>query len=80
MNKIREEVLSEARDEAIKQIASLDIDIAVLEKTDPEKIVNREKLTEHSWRETKQKDLLPKLIDRRDGIQLRLDEIEKLLG
>jgi hypothetical protein len=73
------EILEEERKKIVQNIAKLDIDISVLERTDPELTVAREKLSEKSYREIKAKTMLENYRKEKEGSELRLRAVETLI-
>jgi hypothetical protein len=65
--------------EILLEVARMDIDIAILEKTDPELIVAEKKLTANSVEGIPAKVYIVTKRKEREGKQLRLDNIEVLL-
>lgn len=67
------------RNQCQVEVAQLDIDIAILEKQDPEAVVARKKLTDSSYREITTKDFLPQKTKERELKQVRLEAIDVLI-
>lgn len=76
----KEDVLMSERNNCVNQMTKMDIDIKVLERTDPEKVVAKKALTNKSYQEIKAKDILQSHKETRVGLQARLDVIDLLLS
>ena len=74
------EALLIERNQCQAEIAQLDIDIAILEKQDPNAVVARKKLTPNSFTEITTKDFLPQKTKERELKQVRSDAIDVLLS
>lgn len=85
MNKIRKKALEEEKEKCVRKIASLDIEIKVLEETPPNSIVAEQVLKRDergnpmSKREITAQKLLSNHQDNRKGLMRRLSAIEELL-
>jgi hypothetical protein len=79
----RRDILISEQNAVLTKATKLDIDITVLERTDPELTVAREQMAQvgntASFREVKAKEMLEKYRHDREGLQKRLDVITLLL-
>jgi len=75
----REDYLIDEKNKILQSMTRMDIDIKVLERTEPEVVVGKKRLTEKSFREIKSKDMLKSYKEQREGYQKRLDVIDLLL-
>ncbi len=76
----KEDVLMSERNNCVNQMTKLDIDIKVLERTDPEMVIAKKPLTNKSYQEVKARDVLKADKEQRAGLQARLDVIDLLLS
>lgn len=77
MNK--KEILEREKGKMIEALTMLEIDIGVLEKSPPDLIISKQKITEKSYREVSCKEMLERLRRDKEGNSLRLSVIESLL-
>ena len=75
----REDYLIDEKNKILQSMTRMDIDIKVLERTEPEVVVGKKRLTEKSFKEIKSKDMLKSYKEQREGYQKRLDVIDLLL-
>ena len=75
----REDYLIDEKNKILQSMTRMDIDIKVLERTEPEVVVGKKRLTEKSFQEIKSKDMIKSYKEQREGYQKRLDVIDLLL-
>ena len=86
IKEIKKEVYEKALEEVVRKLATIELDILVCENIEENVIITRKPMgfssdgKPTSWQDITAKDLLPELRNQAKDLQVRVDEIIKLLN